>query len=183
LPIWISERKNTQAHIEEQWLAALKRGPIALGVVDYWQAMQKNRGRREIEEYAAATQTFRDLCDDTGTPVCMVSQVTEPREAKGGGAGITKGSTDIQDAATLIARLRTGASDQTLTCEKCRHGPQFATTKLHIDYPTSRVYTLQDWEAMEARRQPPVQHREEPKEEVVQTEMEEKASIFGDDDT
>jgi replicative DNA helicase len=176
LPIWLSERKNDQAHIEEEWMKALKRGPVSLGILDYWQAMQKARGRREIEEYAKATQTFRDIADDTRTPMVMVSQVTE-HFGKGAGdnGGISKGSTDIQDAATLIMRLRKG----TLSCEKCRHGPEFTTTKIHIDYPTSHIYEEDEWERMEARKAPPVQHREEAKQE--ETEAAVKASVFGDD--
>jgi replicative DNA helicase len=180
MPIWLSERKNDQAHIEEEWMKALKRGPISLGILDYWQAMQKQRGRREIEEYAAATQTFRDIADDTGTPAVMVSQVTEHFGNKGGDSpGISKGSTDIQDASTLIMRLR----KETLTCEKCRHGPEFGSTKIHIDYPTSRVYTLEEWEAMEARRAPPVQHREEPQEAAeAKSDAEAMRDVFGDND-
>lgn len=178
-PIWISERKNTQEHIEEEWMRCLKRGPIALGVVDYWQAMSKKPGRREIEEYAAATQRFRDLAEDSKTPLVVPAQVTE-RYGKGGEGvdGISKGSTDIQDAATLIVRLRGGAAHQTLTNEKCRHGPQFAATKIYIDYPRSRVYTLEEWEAKQAREAPPVQHREEPK--AAETDAEEMRSVFGD---
>jgi replicative DNA helicase len=161
LPIWLSEKKNTQAHIEEQWQEAMKRGPIILGIIDYWQALKKDRGRREIEEYSAATQTFRDLLDDTHTPGIISSQVTEQYASKGGaeGPGISKGSTDIQDAATLIIRLK----GQSLACEKCRHGPQFSSTKLHIEFATSRVYTEDRWNAMEARKQPPMEHREDPK--------------------
>jgi replicative DNA helicase len=160
LPIWLSERKNTQQHIEEQWQEALKRGPIILSIIDYWQAMKKDSGRNLYEEYKAATQTFMHLLDDTHTPGLISSQVTENYAAKGEAAvGHSKDSRDIEDSATIIMRLR----KDLLTCEKNRHGPQFSPMKLHIDYPTSRVYTEERWAAMEARRQPPLEQRDEPR--------------------
>lgn len=149
LPIYLSEKRNDQAHIEEQWLEASREGPIALAVMDYWQAMKKKRGRAQIEEYQEATAIFRDLLDDTKTPGIITAQVTENQNQKSDAPGISKGSTDIQDAATMILRLH---KDQSIVCEKMRLGPMFGRQKLHIDYCTSHIYSEEEWDAMQRRK-------------------------------
>ena len=141
--IYVCERTSEQEQIEKLWRDQHRKGKVVLGVIDYWQAMRRRPGRREIEEYTAATQAFRLLSEEYKTPVLITSQVTDRQQ----GGIISKGSTDILDAATLIMRITPKGA---LVCQKHREGPQFSSTPLHVDMKTSRVYTEREWQLMES---------------------------------
>lgn len=144
MPISDCEDVTDEDGVEAQWRIHAKKAPVKLVVVDYWQAMNRRMGRREIEEYDKLALRFKDLANEYACPVLILSQETYDRQTKTASA---KNSKTIEEVATMVVRL---GEESMFTCEKMRRGMAFGKTKLHIDKSTSHAWTLDEWERMQA---------------------------------
>ena len=104
---------------------------VAMVVIDYWQAMGRHSRRSEVEEYERAAYHLRDLADEVGAPVLVLSQLTMVRD----GQPIAKGSRAIEEVATLVLRLQ----KDSLYMDKAREAPLLPPVALDMDKRVSRI--------------------------------------------
>ncbi len=148
-PISDCEDVRDEDGIEAQLRLHARKYPIRMVVLDYWQALGRRSGRREVEEYDALALRFRDLADEYGVPFLICSQETFDKQSKVASA---KNSKAIEEVATLVLRL-SGDKDDVLSCEKLRKGFAFAATPLVINKGTSHAWTVEEHQRMAAIEQ------------------------------
>lgn len=139
LPVSIREGVSNEDLIEGEVRDHAKRHPIALVVLDYWQAILARRNRSKVEEFENLAYRFRDLMDSLACPLIVLSQLTFNRDT---GRLQTKGSTAPEEVATLVAWLSRDAKDPKkhyLSCEKTREGEEWGSVPVHLDKRTSRI--------------------------------------------
>lgn len=141
LPLSICEDTTNQAGVEAQLRVHAEKAPVKLAVVDYWQAMRRRSGRNDLEEYESAAYAFRDLADELGFPILVLSQETYNPQT---GVSIAKNSRAVEEVATLIIRLSVDKKKQppvySLTVEKTRLTPYVPPQELTVDLGTSRLW-------------------------------------------
>jgi len=143
-PVSDCEDVTDEDGVEAQWRIHAKRCPVKLVVVDYWQAMNRRLGRREIEEYDKLALRFKDLANEYACPTLILSQETYDKQTKTASA---KNSKTIEEVATMVVRL---GEDSKFSCEKMRRGMAFGVTKLVLDKATSRAWTEEAHERLMA---------------------------------
>lgn len=141
LPISICEDTTNQAGVEAQLRVHAEKHPVKLAIVDYWQTMRRRSGRNDLEEYEAAAYAFRDLADELGFPIMVLSQETYNPQT---GVSIAKNSRAVEEVATLIVRLSVDKKKSppvySIAVEKTRLTPYVAPQELVVDLGCSRIW-------------------------------------------
>jgi len=145
-PLMICEDVASQAGVESRIRVEAERRRIGMVVIDHWQQLQRKRGRREIEEYDAAAQAFRNLADELSCPIVVLSQTTYSKDT---GTWSTKNSQALHEAAYLdiriVAEQEKGQPkpSYSIHCDKTRITPYFRPIPIECDWGTSRIQSKQ----------------------------------------
>ena len=131
LGIVLHEGPLDEVHLEAYVRQQAEERPLAMVVLDYWQAIGRQFGRREVEEYEAAAYHIRDLADEFRLPILVLSQLTMLQ----GGFAMAKGSRTIEEVATLSLRLQKGD----IHMDKSREVPILPPRPLNMDKTVSRI--------------------------------------------
>lgn len=145
-PLMICEDVASQAGVESRIRVEAERRKVGMVVIDHWQQLQRRRGRREIEEYDAAAQAFRNLADELACPIVVLSQTTYSKDT---GTWSTKNSQALHEAAYLDIRIVAEEEkgqpkpSYSIHCDKTRITPYFRPIPIECDWGTSRIISKQ----------------------------------------